>query len=127
MYKVSKSIDPKYGNVIIIERTENEGIESPFLAMQDALKKRRLWKEISQSKIRLLVCGQIMTSTQADIWQKEESASLPKCAWCARYLVGELYNHRLSGTALFCSQACADQGFSEELEKLKDEEEFELL
>lgn len=127
MYKVSNSKHEQYGKVVIIERVEEGGIETPFFAVQAALKSRRLWKEEGIKNIRFLVHDQVMTPSQLESWSREEYQSLPKCADCAKILSGEVHTHQLSIGSLFCSQACADQNYYEKVERLKDEEEIGYL
>lgn len=126
MYKVSQEISPKYGNVIIIT-CEEQGIKLPFDAMQQALKSRRLWRDSGTTKIRLLVDGQIMTTSQLERWAHEEYQTLPKCAYCASLLDGEVYTHQLCGNNLFCQQSCADQDYHTQAERIMDEIEIDYL
>lgn len=126
MYKVYHSNDEKYGNVIIILHSEDNGLDNPFLAIQEAFRQKRIWSSKDLiSKIRILVNGQIMTHSKAECWAREEYKSLPKCAWCVKILTAEIYTHQLRGDRLFCSQDHADKDYHEEMEHLKDEEEIE--
>lgn len=127
MYKVSNSADKIYGNVVIIEITEDQGEVLPFFAMQQAFKNRRLWKESGATKVRFLVDGKIMSTKEMEVWSREEYQSLPKCAWCAKVLGGVVYTHRLCGSDLFCLQEHADKDYHHKLDKMKDEEEVESL
>jgi hypothetical protein len=125
MYKVSNQTT-EYGNVVIIEQDE-DGIEAPFFAVQQALKNRRLWRESGATKVRFLVGGKIMSPKEMESWSREEYKSLPKCPTCIKILSGNVFTHRLSGTDIFCTQACADQDYNQKIERLKDEEEIDYL
>jgi len=125
MYIVRQQQHEGYGNVVVLERQEH-GIASPFLAVQQALKQKRLWKESGIKGIRLLIDGQVMTTAQAESWQRNEYQSLPKCQECGSLLGEEVYTHQFCGDNLFCSQCCADQNYHENMEKLKDEEDSDL-
>lgn len=124
MYKVSNQTT-EYGNVVLIEYSE-EGIETPFFAVQQALKSRRLWRESGATKVRFLVDNRIMSPKELEAWSREEYKSLPKCPICIKILHGDVYTHRLSSTDIFCTQACADQDYLEKIERLRDEEEIEF-
>lgn len=126
MYQVSKSTDEKYGKVIVITSHQEKGEKTPFFAMQRALKSKRLWRKKRTFKVRFLVDGQIMTLIQLEKWAADEYKSLPKCANCAVILDGDVYTHQFCGSNLFCSQACADQSYDEEIEEM-NEEEIEYL
>lgn len=127
MYKVSNLTDQQYGKVVAIERAEDGDIETPFFAWQRALTQRRFWREQGAKNVRYLVVGQIMTSKQLELWSYEEYKSLPKCTNCAKILGGDVYTHRYCGHSLFCTQACADTHYHQEMDKLKDEEEIDYF
>lgn len=127
MYKVSNSTHEQHGKVVVIERSDEGDIETPFFAMHAALKSRRLWREQGAKNVRFLVDERVMTPRQMETWVHEEYQSLPKCAWCVKILAGDVYTHRLCGSGLFCSQSCADKDYHEAIERLKDEEEIEYL
>jgi hypothetical protein len=125
MYVVRQQQDEKYGNVVVLERQEN-GILSPFLALQQVFRQRRLWKESGVERVKLLIDGQIMTTSQAESWSREEYKSLPKCQECGAILSQDVYTHQFCDDNLFCSQRCADQNYHEKMEKIKDEEDSDL-
>jgi hypothetical protein len=127
MYKVFNSKHEQYGKVVVIERSDEGLIETPFFAVQAALKNRRLWKEEGAKNIKFLVIDQVMTPFQMESWSREEYRSLPKCVNCAKILGGEVHTHQLCGDSLFCSQDCTDKNYHEKIERLKDEEEIHYL
>lgn len=128
MYKVSNICDVScYGKIVVIEKTENEGELLPFFAMQQALKNRRLWLESGATKIRFLVDGKIMSVKEMERWSRVEYQSIPKCPTCAKIFGRDVYTHRLCGSDIFCSQACANQSVHQKSERLKDEEEVDYL
>lgn len=127
MYKVSDSVDKKYGNVVVIAHDDMGEHQVPFAAMQHALKNRRLWQEKTDAKIRFLVDGKIMTPPQLETWSRQEYQSLPKCYGCAKILINhQVHNHPLNVLALFCSSDCADKDYMLEIEKIKDEQDCDL-
>jgi hypothetical protein len=127
MYKISNQTNEQYGKVVVIERTEDLGIETPFFAMEAAKKNCRLWREQGANNVRFLVDGQVLTPKQLETWAREENKLIPRCAWCAKFLQGEVFRHGLCGTSLFCTQSCADKDYQERIEKQMDEEEIEYL
>lgn len=78
-------------------------------------------------KVRILVDDKVMSPKQAEHWAAEEYRGLPKCEGCAKILNDDVHQHQLSGTKFFCSKNCADQDYTEEIEKRKDEEEIDYL
>lgn len=127
MYSVHRQTHDKHGKVIEITR-ENDGVyPTPGKAYNAAVTMRRLWKEEGATKVRILVDDQVMAPSQAEHWANEEYKSLPKCHWCSQILGGDVHTHRLCSDRLFCSQACADKDYLEEVEKIKDEEEIDYL
>lgn len=127
MYSVTRHSHPSHGSVVHVERVENGSFLTPFQAVQNALKERRLWKESGIKKVRILIDDQVMSPKQAEHWAHIEYQSLPKCFGCAKILNGEVFTHQISKEKLFCSQNCADSDYNEEIEKQKDEEEIEYL
>jgi hypothetical protein len=127
MYSVSRQIDSKLGNLIAIVRTEEGDYLSPFAAFNQAKQMRRLWLEEGVVKVRIWVDSQLMTVAQAERWSSEEYKSLPKCGSCGTILGGQVHTHRLCDSSLFCSGSCADKSYSEEANKINDEEEIEYL
>ena len=126
MYKVYTQKHDKYGDIIVIERAEDGTEENPFRAMLSAFTFHRSFKEGGAIKVRFLVDEQIMTARKVEAWMHEEYQSLPKCAWCVKILNGDVYTHQLCGHSFFCSQVCADKGYNEATERLKDEEECDF-
>lgn len=126
MYKIDRQSHEKYGNLIVIERSE-DGELSPFKIIKLAIYDHHLWKKEFKSKIRFMIDKQILTTSQIRQWASEEYKSLPKCASCVQILAGQVYTHSLCGSDLFCSQPCADISFRQETDKLNDEEEIEYL
>lgn len=126
MYKVSRQLHKKHGNVIEITRDEAGEHKTPFEAFNKASRMRRLWLEESKSKIRFLVDEQVMTQSQADSWSINEYKSLPKCEECAKILSGDVYTHSLCGSNLFCSPTCSDKNYAFQMEKMNDNEESEF-
>jgi len=127
MFCVSNLVHPQYGKVVFIQRAEEGNIETPFFAMQAALKNKRLWKAEGAKNVRFLVIDQIMTLSQINRWIHEEYQGLPKCANCAKILHGDVHTHQLGGDSLFCSPDCSGQDYHTQMEKLKDEEEIDYL
>lgn len=127
MYKVSKEVHKKYGNVIKITRDDIGEYESPYPAFQQVKFLRRIWMEQGQTKVRVLIDQQILTIKQAEVWADEEYKSLPKCETCGKILDGNVFTHRLGGKNLFCTQICSDKDYAWQMEKLLDEEEIEYL
>jgi hypothetical protein len=125
MYTVSRQTHQKYGNVIEVNRAEPGEEQTPFRAVNKALTMRRLWKEESKSKVRILIDGQVMQPSQAETWANEEYKSLPKCEECGSILDGAVHTHTLSDD-LFCSTKCADKNYDFKVEKLNDNEETEF-
>ncbi len=125
MYKVSRLTHEKYGNVIEIIRAEPGEEATPFRAVNKALTLRRLWKEESNSKVRILIDGQVMQPSRAETWANEEYKSLPKCQECGAILAGDVHTHSLSDD-LFCSTKCADKNYDFKVEKMSDNEETEF-
>jgi hypothetical protein len=125
MYIVSRQTHAKYGQVIEIIRNEPGEETTPFLAVNKALRLRRLWKEESKAKVRILVDGKVMQPSQAETWANEEYAQLPKCEECAAILSGDVHTHALSDS-LFCSPKCADRNYNFQVEKMNDNEETEF-
>jgi len=125
MYKVSRQIHEKYGNTIEVIRDESGSEQTPFQAVQQAIRLRRLWKEESKSKIRILIDGQVLTPSQAETWANEEYKSLPKCEECGKVLSGDVYTHQFCGDNLFCSSRCADKNYDFQVEKMNDNDETE--
>jgi hypothetical protein len=125
MYKVTRQIHVKYGNVIEIIRDDPGEESTPFQAVNKALRMRRLWKEESNSKVRVLIDGQVMQPSQAESWANGEYSQLPKCEECAAILVGDVSTHALS-ESLFCSPKCADRNYNFQVEKMNDNEETEF-
>lgn len=127
MYSVNRVTHQLYGSIVAVERQENGSFDTPSRAVQAAIKERRLWKESGQKKVRILIDDQILTPNQAESWAHEEYKTLPKCKGCAKILSENLYTHQLCRSGFFCSQDCADKDYTEEIEKLKDEEEIDYL
>ncbi len=125
MYKVSRQTHAKYGQVIEIIRDDPGEELSPFRAVNKAIALRRVWKEESNSKVRILVDGQVMTPSRAETWANEEYKSLPKCEECGAILGGDVHTHTLSDD-LFCSPKCADKNYDFKVEKMNDNEETEF-
>ena len=126
MYLVKRTIDPKYGNIVEIQRLEEGGLESPFWAVDLAKKERRLWKEEGSEKVRYLVDRQILATSALQKWAKEEYESLPKCGYCAKILSGEVFNNALSPDKLFCTQSCTDKDYQLRMDYLTDHEECDI-
>ena len=126
MYVVTRITHPEYGAVIHIEREMNGSMSTPFQAVQSGCKEGRLWLEAGAKKVRFLIDDQLLSVKQAEHWAIEEYKTLHKCFVCAKVLYEVLITHKLS-CELFCSQECADIDYNEEIEKLKDEEEFECF
>jgi hypothetical protein len=124
MYQVNNKTDAQYGNVVIIQ-TATQGIETPFFAMQQALKNKRLWQESGATRIRFLINGEIMSPKEMETWSHKEYKSLPKCPWCYKILGGDVFTHSLS-TDIFCKQVCADQDYQDKCERLQDEQDIDL-
>lgn len=127
MYSVNRITHDRHGPVIHIDRQMNGSCETPFHAVNLAIRERRLWTEAGTKKVRILVDEQVMSPKQAEHWANEEYKSLPKCEGCAKILDDHIFNHQLSKEKFFCSQLCADRDYNEELEKRKDEEEIDYL
>lgn len=127
MYSVNRITHDRHGPVIHIGRVENGSCQTPFQAVQNALRERRLWSEETSKKVRILVDEQVMSPKQAEHWANEEYKSLPKCEGCAKILDDDVYTHQLSKTKFFCSKVCVDRDYNEEIEKRKDEEEIDYL
>jgi hypothetical protein len=125
MYKVSKQIHERYGNIIEITRDDTGEFENPFQAINKAITIRRLWFEESNSKIRFLIEDQLLTRGRAEVWANNEYKSLPKCEECAKILSGSVYTHEFCGSSLFCSQSCSDKNYIFQIEKMNDNEENE--
>ncbi len=125
MYKVSRQTHAKYGQVIEIIRDEPGEEATPFRAVNKALIMRRLWKVESNSKVRILVDGQVMQPSRAETWANEEYKSLPKCEECGALLAGDVHTHTLSDS-LFCTRKCADKNYDFKVEKMNDNEETEF-
>lgn len=125
MYKVFRTNHTKYGQVIEIIRDELGEEATPFRAVNRALNIRRLWKEETNSKVRILIDGQVMHPSQAETWANEEYKSLPKCEECGAILAGDVYSHSLSDV-LFCSTKCADKNYNFKVDKMSDNEETEF-
>jgi hypothetical protein len=126
MYKVSRQVHEKYGNVVEIIRDDSGSEQTPFQAAQQAIGMRRLWKEETKGKVRILIDGQVLTTAQAESWSKEEYESLPKCKECGKILSGDVHTHQLCSSNLFCSRNCADKNYDFQIEKMNDNEETEF-
>lgn len=126
MYNVMRVIHPQYGSVIEIVRTEVGDYETPYQAINKGITLRRLWLEEGQTKVRFLVCGQVMITKHAETWANEEYKSLPKCEGCAKILNGNVFTHQYCGTNLFCSQRCADKDFDYIVSQWDEETECDL-
>lgn len=127
MYNISQLNHIKYGNVIEISRQEVGEYPTPFNVINKALTMRRLWMEKDKIKVKFLIDNQVLTVKQIEHWANEEYKSLPKCQACGQILNGNVYTHKLCGSHLFCSQACADQDHLIKVEKINDEEECDYL
>jgi hypothetical protein len=127
MYNVARQNHSKYGNVIEIAKDDAGDCQTPFQAYNKARHLRRLWMESDGGKVRILVDGKVRTVAQTEQWSNEEYKSLPKCEACAKILRGDVYTHRLCGSNLFCTQACADKDYNYQMEKLSDEEECDCF
>src|SRR5579885_3535872 len=97
MYQVLRTQHPKYGNVLEVVHEENGPFPTPFWAIQQVRKERRLWLESGAKKVRILIDNRIMTLDQAEQWSNEEYKSLPKCETCGKILSGDVHTHRLCG------------------------------
>jgi hypothetical protein len=126
MYKVSKIIHKKYGNVIEITKGD-EGTLNPETALFEAKFARRIWLEKGEGKVKFLIDNQALTPKQAETWAIEEYKSLPKCGWCGKILKEDIFTHTLCKENLYCSQSCADKDYVYQVDKLKDEEDIEYL
>jgi hypothetical protein len=127
MYNVNKKIHNKYGNIIEIIREESGEFDSPYSVANKARTMYRILVEETNTKVRILVDEQVLTLTKLTKWADDEYKSLPKCEECGKILSEEVFTHNFSGTALFCSQNCADKNYHFQMEKMKDEEEIEYL
>lgn len=127
MYRVSRITHQKYGDCIEVVREENGTFKTPFQAIQQVRKERRVMLESSTKRVKILIDNQILTISQAETWANEEYQSLAKCKTCGSLLDGDVHTHRLCGSDLFCSSACADKDYAEKTEIDNDESEFDLL
>lgn len=125
MYKVSRLNHEQYGKIIEIVREESGPEQTPFLAVNQAIRMRRQWKEETKGKVRILIDGQVLTVAQAESWSHEEYKSIPKCEECGKVLSGDVYTHQLCDSNLFCSRDCADKNYDFQIEKMNDNEETE--
>lgn len=126
MYSVNKKDHDKYGSIIEIYKDIDGAFKNPEIALNKAKSMRRIWKEESNLKIRLLIDGKIMQPSVAESWARAEYKSLPKCNCCFCILDTNIFTHRLSDN-LFCSQSCADKDYDNEIEKINDQEDIEYL
>jgi hypothetical protein len=125
MYIVCRSNDEEYGNVIAILHAE-EGEQSPFFAVEEAKKQKRLWQQEESIKVRFIIDNQILTPLGLDRWARSEYDSLPKCGDCHKLLHGEVHNNAMSDGILFCSISCAARDHERQVEYQNDYEEFYL-
>jgi len=126
MYKIIKHTNHlNYGKTIEIVKDNSMPMITPFQVANKALQMKRLWKEKTKYKIKLLVAGRILTDSQLESWSIEEYKLLPKCEECGKILADQIYTHRLSDH-FFCTQLCADRNYDFILEKMNDNEESEF-
>src|ERR1035437_247806 len=125
-YNLINKIDPKYGDIILIEAVDIGEYKNPIDAAEKAKSLRAKLLISGDSKVRIFVDGQVMTSNQINSWAAEEYKLIPKCEQCRMILSEDVYINRFSERKLFCSTKCADDDYTYQADLLLDEEEIEL-
>jgi len=126
MYNVMRQRHEQYGYVITITREEVGEFDTPFRAVNRAIKLRQVWIGDGASKVRILIDGQVMITKRAESWAIQEYKELPKCEECAKILGEAVFTHKYCGRNLFCSEVCSNKNFDYIVSQWDEEIECDL-
>jgi len=126
MYNVTRQSHDQYGSIITITREEVGEFDTPFRAVNRAIKLRQDWVKEGVSKVRILIDGQVMVTKRAESWAIAEYKALPKCEECAKILGETVFTHKYCGINLFCSQVCSNKNFDYVVSQWDEETECDL-